>query len=31
LTVTPELAATDTAFFSPLINQPLHVLFTITK
>jgi SAM-dependent methyltransferase len=31
LTVTPELAATDEAFFSPLLNQPLHVLFKVSK
>jgi len=31
LTVTPELAATDQAFFSPLINEPLHVLFKVKK
>ncbi len=31
LTVTPELAATDEAFFGPLLNEPLHVLFKISK
>ena len=31
LTVTPELVATDEAFFSPLLNTPLHVLFKVTK
>ena len=31
LTVTPELAATDEAFFAPLLNEPLHVLFKISK
>lgn len=31
LTVTPELAATDKAFFAPLLNAPLHVLFKVTK
>ena len=31
LTVTPELAATDKEFFSPLLNTPLHVLFKITS
>lgn len=31
LTVTPELAAIDAAFFSPLLNVPLHVLLKITK
>lgn len=31
LTVTPELAAIDETFFSPLLNQPLHLLFTVTK
>ncbi len=31
LTVTPELVALDEAFFSPLLNEPLHMLFKITK
>lgn len=31
LTVTPELAARDEAFFGPLLNEPLHVLFKISK
>ena len=31
LTVTEELAATDEQFFGPLLNQPLHVLFKISK
>lgn len=31
LTVTPELAATDEHFFGPLLNQPLHIFFHITK
>ena len=31
LTVTPELAATNEAFFGPLLNEPLHVLFSVTK
>jgi len=31
LTVTPELAAQDESFFSPLLNQPLHLLFNLTK
>lgn len=31
LTVTAELAAIDPAFFSPLQNLPLHVLFTLSK
>ncbi|HCS27794.1 MAG TPA: class I SAM-dependent methyltransferase [Spongiibacteraceae bacterium] len=31
LTVTPELAATDEAFFAPLLNEPLHMLFKIAK
>ncbi len=31
LTVTPELAAKDESFFSPLLNEPLHVLFKVTK
>ncbi len=31
LTVTPELARTDQAFFGPLLNKPLHVLFSIVK
>ncbi len=31
LTVTPELAHQDAKFFSPLLNQPLHMLFSITK
>ena len=31
LTVTPDLVAIDEEFFSPLLNEPLHVLFKITK
>ena len=31
LTVTDEIANIDKDFFSPLINQPLHVLFKLTK
>ena len=31
LTVTPELVASDKDFFSPLLNEPLHVLFKISK
>ncbi len=31
LTVTPELAAIDDDFFSPLLNIPLHVLFKVGK
>jgi len=31
LTVTSALAEQDTAFFGPLINQPLHVLFKVSK
>ncbi len=31
LTVTPELATIDEAFFSPLLNIPLHVLFKVGK
>ena len=31
LTVTTELLAVDKDFFSPLLNEPLHVLFKITK
>lgn len=31
LTVTPELVAMDKNFFSPLLNQPLHVLFKVSK
>jgi len=31
LTVTPELAARDEDFFGPLLNEPLHVLFKISK
>ena len=31
LTVSPELAATDEAFFAPLLNTPLHVLFKVAK
>lgn len=31
LTVTPELIKIDEAFFTPLLNQPLHVLFKISK
>jgi 2-polyprenyl-3-methyl-5-hydroxy-6-metoxy-1,4-benzoquinol methylase len=31
LTVTAELAAQDEAFFSPLLNEPLHLLFKVSK
>lgn len=31
LTVTPDLAASNPDFFSPLLNVPLHVLFKISK
>lgn len=31
LTVTSELVAIDEGFFSPLLNEPLHVLFKVTK
>ncbi len=31
LTVTPEMVALDKDFFSPLLNEPLHVLFNVTK
>ena len=31
LTITSELVSQDEKFFSPLMNQPLHVLFNITK
>jgi SAM-dependent methyltransferase len=31
LTVTPELVALDKDFFSPLLNEPLHVLFKVSK
>lgn len=31
LTVTEELAKKDEAFFAPLLNEPLHVLFNISK
>ncbi|MBB3047713.1 SAM-dependent methyltransferase [Litorivivens lipolytica] len=31
LTVTEELVATDEAFFGPLLNEPLHVLFKVKK
>ncbi len=31
LSVTPELVELDEAFFSPLQNEPLHVLFRIEK
>lgn len=31
LTVTPELVAEDEAFFSPLLNEPLHVIFKVSK
>ena len=31
LTVTADLAATDEAFFGPLLHEPLHVLFKVTK
>jgi len=31
LTVTPDLLTIDKDFFSPLLNEPLHVLFKISK
>lgn len=31
LTVTPELVAMDEAFFSPLLNEPLHMVFKLSK
>lgn len=31
LTVTPELVALDEPFFSPLLNEPLHVLFKVSR
>lgn len=31
LTVTPELAASDEAFFAPLLHQPLHLLFNLSR
>lgn len=31
LTVTPEITEIDPDFFSPLLNQPLHILFKVTK
>lgn len=31
LTVTADLVATDPEFFTPLLHQPLHVLFNLTK
>jgi len=31
LTVTAELVALDKDFFSPLLNEPLHVLFKVSK
>lgn len=31
LTVTPELVKVDEAFFSPLLNEPLHVLFKVSR
>ncbi len=31
LTVTQDLVAMDEAFFSPLLNQPLHLLFNLSK
>lgn len=31
LTVTDELVAIDEAFFSPLLNEPLHLLFKVPK
>ncbi len=31
LTVTPELVSLDEDFFSPLLNEPLHLLFKVTK
>lgn len=31
LTVTPELAEIDEVFFGPLLNEPLHVLFKVSK
>lgn len=31
LTVTPDLVARDENFFAPLLNQPLHVLFSVSR
>lgn len=31
LTVTPDLVKQNPTFFGPLMNQPLHVLFKVTK
>ena len=31
LTVTPELVAVNEAFFAPLLNVPLHLLFNVAK
>lgn len=31
LTVTPELVALNENFFSPLLNEPLHVLFKVSR
>lgn len=31
LTVTTDLVAMDPTFFSPLLNEPLHVLFKVSK
>ena len=31
LTVTPELVAQDESFFSPLLHEPLHMLFKVSK
>ena len=31
LTVTPELVTLDKDFFSPLLNEPLHVLFKVSR
>lgn len=31
LTVTPKIADTNPDFFSPLLNEPLHVLFRVRK
>ena len=31
LTVTPELVEMDENFFSPLLNEPLHILFKVSK
>ncbi len=31
LTVTPDLMAIDEEFFSPLLNEPLHLLFKVSR